>query len=64
MEETGGRPRAHDLASSEEVPEFDVEPIEEDASGSEDLAPSEEVPESNMEPIEEDEEADGEEGGV
>ncbi len=60
-EEVGVAPAEEDLAPSEEVPDFDVEPIEEGAPAVEDLAPSEEVPESNVEPIEEEDE---EEGGV
>jgi hypothetical protein len=58
--EAGSSPEAEDLAPSEEVPEFGVELIEEDAPGAKDLAPSEEVPESNVKPIgEEDEEVGG-----
>lgn len=53
--------RGEDLAPSEEVPEFSVDPIEGEAPGVGDLAPDEEVPGSDLEPIEEVEE---EEGGV
>jgi hypothetical protein len=61
-EDTGGALEADDLAPSEEVPEFGVELIDEDAPETNDLAPTEEVPESNVEPIEEDDE--DEEGGA